>query len=219
MIQMKQMTLQILSALTMTFAASAQVERPSVPQTPAPVRKILSVQPFELAMPARHLWRAEKPEVRTGYLIVLEVDPALVLPRQVAEPVLYVGHQTAERINVGYESGHVVAIVPGVTDPESDSYLDLAETLIWFGTPELPERIDGERIATEHANARAAGIRPRGKRELEAARVLGGRLNMQPGKIQLMNDAVVRLVARFSPQEGALIEQALRSRESLENGR
>ena len=184
-------------------------ERPATPATPAPVNGIVSIQPFELETEALHFWRAEKPAVRTGYLLVLRVDPALVYPRQVAEPVLYVGHQTAERVNVGFESGHVVAILPAAIDPQHPDYVDLSTEIFWFGTPELPEQVDARRIAQEHRLARTAGVRPFPAKQLAAARERGGALNRQPGKRALLHDALRRLVRTYSPQERELVEGAL----------
>ena len=47
--------------------------------------------------------------------------------------MLFVGTQTARRVNPHPVSGHVVAIVPGD--------FALEEAPIYFGTPQLPERI------------------------------------------------------------------------------
>jgi hypothetical protein len=191
------------------LALPAVGQTPAMPPTPAPVLDIVSIQPFELQTPAAHLWRAEKPTVRSGYLLVLKVDPGLVYPRQVAEPVLYVGRQTAERVNVGHESGHVVAIVPAVIDPKHPDHLDLAREIVWFGTPELPERVDARRIAAEHAAAVAAGIRPFAPEKLAAARQRGGALNRQATKVTLVHDALRRLVRTYSPQERELVDGVL----------
>jgi hypothetical protein len=198
-----------LAALALAAPALGQTTPPAIPQTPAPVLDVVSIQPFDLETPAAHLWRAEKPMVRSGYLLVLKVDPALVYPRQIAEPVLYVGRQTAERVNVGYESGHVVAIVPAVLDPKHQEYLDLSKELIWFGSPELPERVDARRVAREHAAAVEAGIKPFEPEKLAAARLRGGALNVQDTKRTLVRDALRRLVLTYSPQERELVENVL----------
>jgi len=201
----------LLTVLGLSASAIGQASSPAIPPTPAPVRDVLFVQPFDLATPAPHLWRAEQPTMRSGYLLVLEVDHALVFPRQMAEPVLYVGHQTAERVNVGYESGHVVAIVPAVIDPEHADYLDLSKELIWFGSPELPERVDEGRIGTEHEAATAAGITPFAPATIAAARSQGGTLNRQASKRSLLRDTMQRLVLRYSPQERSLVDGVIQA--------
>ena len=122
------------------------------------------------------------------------------------EPVLYVGRQTAERLNVGYRSGYVVAMVPAVTDPTVEGYMDLTRERIWFGSPELPERVDVKRIVREERAAIAAGIRPFAKKKIEAARKRGGQLNAQKDKRTLMVDALQRLVLTYSPEERELVE-------------
>lgn len=132
-------------------ATSASAAPPAVPSTPARVDELVYAAPFTLREGYAYDWRAERPLVTKGYLVVLRVQPALVYPRQIAEPVLYVGNQTAERLNVGYRSGHVVAIVPGD--------VDLAAAPIWFGTPALPEQVNARAINAERQRAASAGIR------------------------------------------------------------
>ncbi len=120
--------------------------------------EILAAQLFVVDEPFVHEWRAEKPLVSAGYLLALKVDPDLARPRQTYEAVLYVGAQTAERCNAPEEGGVLIVIVPAPLDPDGHVALDLATTPIWFGSLELPERVDAARIIQELAIARAAGI-------------------------------------------------------------
>ncbi len=76
-----------------------------------PVRDLVFAQAFKLDKSYTHTWRKEQPLVSSGYVLVLAVDPEFVRPKQVAEPVLYVGNQTAERINAADVSGRLVVIV------------------------------------------------------------------------------------------------------------
>src|SRR5688572_10973956 len=78
----------------------------------SPVRGLVVARPFTLERPALHVWRAEATTYDAGYLVVLEVDPQFVEPRQTEEPVLYAGAETVERMNHGDRSGRVVGIVP-----------------------------------------------------------------------------------------------------------
>ncbi|MCP3904071.1 MAG: hypothetical protein GY715_10595 [Planctomycetes bacterium] len=207
---MKRYALGLLFAGLLTAAAPPPSEPPPIPATPAPVLDLVSVQPYTLTKGAVHRWRAEKPTHRTGYMLVLRVDPALVFPRQIAQPVLYVGKQTAERVNMGHESGYVIAFVPGVTDdPAHPQYIDLAQSRMWFGSPDLPERVDARRIAQEHEAAVKAGIQPFPARKIEDARRKGGALNAEPTKRTLVHDAM-RLVLKYSPQERELADGVLR---------
>jgi len=120
--------------------------------TPVGGIELIYARPFTLDQPYTHAWSAEHPQVKAGWVLVLAVDPDLVHPRQAAEPVLFVGDQTAERVNLGNESGHVVAIVPGP--------LDLAHAPIFFGAPALPEQVDAGKAAAELSAARQRGIAP-----------------------------------------------------------
>lgn len=205
--------------LVLVFVGNVSLAQvPPVPVRPAPIVDIVVAQPFELAEAYEHLWRLERPRVKSGYLLVLRVDRDLVYPRQLAEPVLYVGHQTAERLNVGYHSGHVVAIVPAnIDDPTHPEFIDLGEARIFFGSPAMPERVDTETIAWEHRRAVEAGIEPIKSPRLEAARRRGGRRRTLVDKRELVHAAMMR-VAEYSPQEQDLVGGVL-SAEELEGGR
>lgn len=141
-----------LMALPVLCAAVASAGVPPVPATPASVDDVVYAAPFVLEQGYVSDWRLERPMVTRGHLVVFRVAPDLVYPRQTAEPVLYAGDQTVERLNVGYPSGYVVAIVPGTAD--------LAQVPIWFGTPRLPESVDAGTVRAERSRAEAAGIAP-----------------------------------------------------------
>ena len=127
--------------------------------TPVGGVTLMAARPFTLQVPYVHDWRAERPQVQAGVLLVLGVDPDLVHPRQGLEPVLYVGDQTAERVNSGHESGYVVAVVPAPL-VGGQVALDLSATPIFFGAPALPEQVDAAIAAKELAAARDRGIAP-----------------------------------------------------------
>lgn len=168
-------------------AAAASAAPPKIPATPANASDVVYAAPFTLRQGYLHDWRLERPVVTSGTLLVLRVKPELVYPRQVAEPVLYVGDQTAERLNVGYPSGYVVAIVPGS--------LDLSRSLVWFGTPALPEQVDGKTISAERAKAIAAGLKPPLASSIRSAR--RDALLLQD-KQDLLREAAL-LIERYSP--------------------
>ena len=141
--------------------ASRQEREPSsAPPSglPSGTVEILDARPFAVDEPFVHEWRAEKPLVSAGYLLALQVDPELARPRQTYEAVLYVGEQTAERCNAPEDGGVLIVLVPAPLDPTGGVALDLATAPIWFGSLELPERVDAARIARELAAARRAGI-------------------------------------------------------------
>ncbi len=149
---MKIRMLLSLMVLLTAFSAIVPAGTPEIPPTPAAVDGILLAQPFTIDKPYEHQWQVDGPMVSSGLLLVLEVNPDLVLPRQTAEPVLYVGSVVAERVNSGYPSGKVVAIVPGD--------VDLSTAQIWFGDPALPEQVTPAIITGQRAKAEAAGIGP-----------------------------------------------------------
>lgn len=148
------------SALSKTRAVSQR--QPIVIAEPrvGGVQAIVSATPFTVVRGWTHAWRAEQPSYDAGWIVVLEVDPKLVKPTQMEEPVLYAGTETVERVNHGFESGKVIAIVPSKRTRDGLVALDLATTPLWFGSPALPERVDAARVASEAAKAHALGVTP-----------------------------------------------------------
>ncbi len=130
-----------------------------VPSTPASPIAIVAVQPFTIAQPYRHRFRKDGTEFTSGHLLVLRAEAGFVQPRQVAEPVLCIGSQTAERLWSDPAKGLIVAIVPAWTERTDDGAEragDPTIDLAWFAAPELPERVDAAWIAAERARAEAA---------------------------------------------------------------
>jgi len=167
----------------------------AIPWTPVPVRNILYARPFTLERPFRNDWSKARELVSTGVLVVLEVDPALVVPRDTLEPVLYAGNVPVQRLNHGHLSGRVIGIVPG--------NIDLATAPIWFGTPELPERVTDGIVRSERARADQAGIRP-----FDPERIAGVRRATVTTKdlAALLRDVAAGLVDQYSPQEKELAD-------------
>ncbi|MEQ9095160.1 MAG: hypothetical protein RIE32_02735 [Phycisphaerales bacterium] len=179
------------------LAAAVVAAPPQTPATPAAVQDIVFAQPFTLEQGEASTWRAERPVVDSGYIIVLKVNPDLVYPRQSAEPVLYVGDTTAERLNVGYRSGYVVAVVGA--EITGEKAMDLSKVKIWFGTPELPERVDANRIAQESALADAAGIKPFSADKISDL-LAQNEVLRERTKAGILDDVAAQ-IRRFSPQE------------------
>jgi len=171
---------------------------PAIPSTPAAVDGLVYARTVTLESGFTYVWNAEKPTVTTATLLVLRVDPDLVFPRQVAEPVLYVGDHTAQRINAGHQSGHVVALVPGE--------VDLATAPIWFGTPDLPERVDAATVKAERSLAAQAGIAPFTREQVAAATAKGGAALNASDMEALLRTEVAELILEHTPQEAHLAE-------------
>jgi hypothetical protein len=135
-----------------------QQGRSALPTSPAsaPVELVFA-QPFVIDTPYTHTWRAEAPDVSSGWILVLRANAALLARRQTAEPVLYVEDETAERVNDG-ASGNLVVLVPSPLDASGRPVLDPAQAHVWFGLPDLPERVDAARIASELALAIQKGV-------------------------------------------------------------
>ena len=170
-------------------------QKAGAPPSPKPIKDILYAQPFTLAKGYRNDWSKERALVSSGVLVVLEVDPVLVAPRDAPEPVLYAGSTPVQRLNHGDRSGRVIGIVPGAAD--------LAGSPIWFGAPGLPERVTAETTRTERARAEESGIRPFTAEKLRS-------VTRQPAAAAdlavLLRDHVAPLVIEYSPQEKDLAD-------------
>jgi len=167
----------------------------AVPATPAPVKGILATRRFTLETPYTNTWSKDRATVSSGVLVVLEVDPALVVPRETLEPVLYAGNVAVQRLNQGDRSGRVIGIVPGD--------IDLTSAPIWFGSPQLPERVTESIVQTERARAEKAGVRA-----FPSARISGVQRPAVTAKdlASLLRTAAADLVYEFSPQEKSLAD-------------
>ncbi len=169
---------------------------------------LLDAVPFVLDEPFVHTWRADQPSYRAGYLVVLRTDPDLTTPRQSAEPVLYVGEQTAERCNAGTEAGTLVCVVPAELLPDGSIDLDPTTAPIWFGAAELPERLDANAILTAHRTALSQGIGPatlstRMRRAQSAS--IGANAFFARDRAEL-NLPIADLIETYSPTETDLVE-------------
>lgn len=194
----------MLSALAATAAVAALAFwSPSAGATAAPAAATQPLAPqfdlvhaerFRVAKPFRHLWRADRPLVQEGWLLVLSGDEELLKPRQAKEPVLYVGAQTAERINTAQGSGRLVVLVPG--------NFPLDGTQVFLGSEALPEELRQPQISAELEAATARGVPP-----LAAASVARA---VQAGVTEFADDFALRLraidlVEAHSPNEKELI--------------
>ena len=185
--------------LSVSLASSA-----SAAENRGPVRDLVFAESFKLDKSYPHTWRKEQPQVSSGYVLVLAVDPEFVRPKQVAEPVLYVGNQTAERINAADVSGRLVVIVPSALNARGEVDLDLSSVPIWFGTAELPERIDAAQLNAELSAALRKGVRPLAQERVQGALRRGGKLLHLPDR-QALGQKIAALLQEYSPNETDLI--------------
>lgn len=162
---------------------------------PQAVIDIERIQPFRLEKSFKYDWRRERPDVRFGLLVVLKVDPDLVMPKNLLEPVLYAGNQTVQRLNHGHESGFVIGIIP--------QEIDLSQDPVWFGAPNLPERIDAKMIAKERSKAERSGISA-----LKSTDIQSRTRNMVVASdlTTLLREQAADLLLEFSPQEKQLAD-------------
>lgn len=188
------------AAMTVTLTAAP----PAIPFTPAPAQDILFAQPFTLSEGYAYGWSKERPTVTSGQIVVFQVNPDLVYPRQTAEPVLYVGATSAERLNVGYTSGRVVAIVPDAIGNDGKPVpQDISKA--WFGRPGLPGEIDSKTVAEEARLAGNGGIQKLAADKIDAARAAAGNQTARLARKHELLGLAARLLQQYSPDEVDLI--------------
>jgi hypothetical protein len=156
------------------------------------VHTLLYARRFRLQEPYTYSYLRDRPAIREGYLLVLAVDPEMARPREVDGAVLYAGDTPAHLTNTGYPSGRMVLIVP--------DWFELSESPVFFGSTELPERIDRARGSQERKLAVERGARPFPPEVRDAAVSAGG------DRLECRNSvglflAVADLIERFAPDE------------------
>lgn len=177
---------------------------PALPAAPAdfPVQ-LVSAQAFTLDQPYTHWYRAEMPMVDAGMLLVLKVDEVELLhPRQIAQPVLQVGAETAEPLNIGHLSGYVIALLPAPRLDDGVVDLDLSTTPIFYGEASLAEELDGSNLQARLQDAIARGAQAPSMDVLKQA---------TGESLHFANDHALRLwaadmIATWSPQEKDLVD-------------
>ena len=158
------------------------------PETPAPVDDILYARHFVLEEGYESFWQQERPVVTSGYIVVLKAEPTLVAPRAVPTPVLHAGSQSVEVVRTNYETGIVVGILRGD--------LDLTETRIWFGAPELAGDLTANMIKERASLATLVGVTTIDTDNVNRALATGGAGLHLPEKWALM-DHIARVIETY----------------------
>jgi len=159
---------------------------------------LLYARPFTLELPFVYTYTKEQPEITGGTLLVLRVDPELVKPREVDVPVLFAADTPVHLTNTGYPSGILIAFVP--------ARIDLRTAPFYFGSMELPERIDLARGAAELHAAVALGASAFSKETVTRAFAAGGEPAKFADSVALFR-AAADLIDRYAPDESYVAER------------
>jgi len=196
------MTLAVL--LAAAGGAAAQVNAPArdvevleQPVAVTAVRSLLYARAFTLRQPYVYPYLREAPAISRGTLLVLEVDPEVARPRDVDVPVLFAGDTPVHLTNSGYPSGRMIVFIP--------DGIDLAHVPVFFGSTELPERMDRARGALEANTAMARAARPFAPDVRAMSFVAGGATLELAGSVALFR-AVADLIDLYAPEEHELAE-------------
>ncbi|MCA9568370.1 MAG: hypothetical protein KC656_11030 [Myxococcales bacterium] len=111
------------------------------------VQEVRWARPFRLERALMYRHTPEPRAIREGWILELLVDPARMVPHPIATPTLFV--DTTVAVRTAWRTPCAVVWVPGDVDP--------ARATVFFGSTELPERIDATRAAAELS---AADARP-----------------------------------------------------------
>lgn len=177
------------------FAAALAVSLLVLPvagMSQVPVKGILAAQRFTLAEPYEDNWNPNGAKVSSGTLLVLDVDPALVTPRESLNAVLYVGGTPVRRLNRGDVSGHVLVLVPAGIDVDAP---------IWVGSADVPEALTADKLQAEKAKADRAFTARTRTRTPQRTGVVARDL------AALLRDVAAPLIDRFSPQDAPIAAQ------------
>lgn len=184
-------------------AVEAGDEGPGIAVPPGPsleaaaaIQRLLYARRFTLDLPYTYSWGGEPLAVAEGWILVLAVDPFIAQPRDTDGAVLYAGPRPAEIVNGANAEGRVVAIAPEI--------VDLGETILFYGSPLLPEQVDGDRGRAELAAARRLGLTPPSATVLIAAKGAGGAPLHVADRDGLYAE-LAAVVAAYSPSEADLV--------------
>ncbi len=159
------------------------------------VEELVYARRFRLERPYASRWAKDRAGVERGYLVVIRVTSEYVYPHEAATPVLFAGSRAVERINVGYQDGYVVGIVPG------DESLEASP--IYFGAPDYPERVTAAKGLVELHEAQLRGQAARPEAELTRAMAIDAGTLIAADQAALFREAG-RLIVRFAPAESDL---------------
>lgn len=133
--------------LWMALAQGADPE-----STPPVVEAVTWAQPFEVTEPMAYPMRADRPEVRQGWMLEVRVPPGSSRVQSIHSPVVYVGDWPSRRANLTSDGTCLALWVPGT--------VDWGATPIFFGPPIPPEKVSPEQAADAAAAAAEAGQIP-----------------------------------------------------------
>lgn len=138
---------------------------------PAAPLELVLARPFEVevAMPFHVAGGVQ--QVKKGHVLVLRVDPDLVRPAEEPDHVLFAGDSIAQRVNVGFEDGHVIVIVPE---------RDYTRAPVFFAARAIPDRLTAADFLRARESAAAAGVAAFTRRDWQ--RALAARPAAFPGR-------------------------------------
>jgi hypothetical protein len=157
---------------------------------------------LERAAPQRFL--ADGSSFLAGWLVVLQAQSELCLPRQEPEPILMFGAQPALRVNHGWPSGHIVAILPH----DAGRAQALFEELLFLSEPGVSDQLGAGDWQARVRRAQQAGLSPLEAGSVQLALQRGGAPLVLTDEEQLWQ-AAAGLVLLWSPDERELAEAFL----------
>ena len=135
---------------------------------------------------------------------MIRADVAVLAPRAVAEPLLIASGEdwveSVEWFNHGSASGHRVCFIPSPVQEQGSPARTLNGLRVWFGTPQLPESVDGAVLKSEAVLANRIGIEAIPVEQVQAAIASSSRVVRIDNRDALVEMART-MIARWSPDE------------------
>ena len=203
---------RVMAVVTLVMFSSSALETWAEDLPGTPILELVLARPFSLPDGNTHYWRAERPIYDAGYLLVIRAEPVVPPVQQIEQPVLYVGQETAERLNTGLGSNTLVVVVPGLSlgdIADVAENIDLSTARVFFGPPDFPGRLTAADVADVYRRAIDADLPPFPAEMIETARAAGGEPLIDATVDDLYREAGL-LVRTYSPGEVDLINRLVR---------
>ncbi|MFO0980180.1 MAG: hypothetical protein U1E76_00270 [Planctomycetota bacterium] len=165
-----------------------------VPKAPL---ALVYARPYQVEKPMEFVINGKVEKVHKGYVLVLKADLRLCEPKDVPDFALFVDNALGQRVNSGYRDGHLIVITPE---------LDLAKSLIWFGSRLLPDRTTAVVTERERSAALARGIAPFAREQIDAALKQGGSETLRAKDLNELWFDTKPLILKYAPAERPMAE-------------
>jgi hypothetical protein len=127
---------------------------------PAAPLELVALQAFSVREPMKFWHNGKQEKISRGFIAVLKVERQWLRPVNEPDHLLLLGNSIGQRVNVGFEDGHLIVVTPQI---------DWLKTPVYFGSRLVPERLQSEDLEREWQLAREARLPPFTVKEIAKA--------------------------------------------------